>query len=342
MTSPKRFIEGILDGVDLVIVDVGAAYGLPPHLAVFESLARVCLFEPEAERALELRRHYAEKRGLPNVSVFTDALAASEGERTLYVTNVPTGSSLLKPGTEIIEEFGAHDYIFPVREVKVHTRALADVLGGVAIPRADAVKLDVQGAELEVLRGLRGMLAADTLAVELEVGMPGAYLGQPGLGAVEEFMAGAGFRLYDLRLVRHHRAMASPRGGDYPTGVFGVPPDSASLAKRVAEADALYFRKPESLLQKGDAAAIRRLIVLMSAYGQFVDAYDLIGRAESARILDARHADACRRHVTAWHRSTTDVLMDSIWFSKTLALASRISKRAQRRLLGKNFARWQA
>lgn len=340
VTRLQKFVDAILGDAGLVIVDVGAAYGLPPHLAVFESSAHICLFEPEAERARELQHHYAAGRRLTNVAVFAEALAANEGERTLYVTNVPTGSSLLKPGSAVIEEFGNHGYFFPIREIKVRTRALADVLVGASIDRVDAIKLDVQGAEIEVLRGLRGKLAETTLAVELEVGMPGAYLGQPGLGAVDEFMDAAGFRLYDLRLVRHHRV---PRdsGSDYSVAVFGISPNSTSIAKRVAESDALYFRKPEVLLERKDVAAVRRLVALMCAYGQFIEAYDLVCRAEGAGLIDADAARACRDSVIGWHRATVDSVAESRWFALLVKLASRVSKGLQRRLLGKSFVRWQ-
>lgn len=340
MSRLEEYAHDVLAGLDMVIVDVGAAYGLPRHLAVLENVARVCLFEPHEARAQELQRYYIEDRGLANVTVFTDALAGSEGQRTLYVTNVPTGSSLLKPGGAFMSDFGDPAYFYPLTEVEVHTRRLADVLAGASISRADAIKLDVQGAELEVLQGLGSGLSQDTLSVELEIGFPGAYVDQPGYGQISDFMDTAEFQLYDLRIASHHRSL----GGDrtrYPVSVFGVSPDSPSLTKRIAEADALFFKRPDFLLARRDANSIRRLVVLMCVYGYFIEALDLIRRARDAKILEESSALACHKAVIGWHRITRDLITDSTWFVSFATLVRRCYRVLQRRILGKHVSRWR-
>src|SRR5712671_3642990 len=114
MIGPERFIADILAGADLVAIDVGASHFLPTNFHPLERVVTLCLFEPYEPAAEELRRKYAQL-GLTNVKIFGDALADSNGTRTLHVTNVPSSSSLLKPKPR--EYFESPDYIYPIREV---------------------------------------------------------------------------------------------------------------------------------------------------------------------------------------------------------------------------------
>src|SRR5262249_32756795 len=110
------YARRILAGADLLIVDVGAANGLPAHLAPLEPIATVCFFEPHEPAAEQLRQRFA-REGNGKKIVFSFALAESDGERTLYTTNTPTGSSFLKPGSRFGNDFCDPDYFYPMREV---------------------------------------------------------------------------------------------------------------------------------------------------------------------------------------------------------------------------------
>jgi len=340
MSKPEQAIQTILSGTDLIVVDVGAAYGLPWHLRVLERMATVCYFEPD-EKAAEVIRKDARARGLKKVNVFPVALASTEGERTLYVTNAPTGTSLLKPGSAFAIEFGNPDYFHPIREVPIRTRRMRDVLAEEGLARVDAIKLDVQGAELEVLTGLGQGLADETLAVELEIGFPGAYLEQPGFGEVGNFMSAANFDLFDLRLASHHRH----HKGDwdyYWRTVFQVPRESKTLTKRITEADGIFFRRVNLVLARRDENVVRRQIVLMCTYGFFVEALNLIDRAGDAGIFDVARSQACRQAVMDWHAAVRDVVADSPLLEKIVNFVRSISQRLQGRLLGRRFYRWNS
>ena len=308
----------LLGDAGLVIVDIGAAHGLPWHLNALRNVAStICCFEPDPEAAQALTRA-AQERGQTNLKVFPVALAGSDAERTLYVTNIPTGSSLLKPGSDFASSFGAPDYFYPMRETTVRTRPLRDVLVESGIPRADTIKIDVQGAEMEVLSGLGTMLAETTLAVELEIGFPGAYIGQPGFGEIDAFMTKAGFLLYDLRLASHHPHFKSD-WGYYPREVFGVPADSSTA----------------------DVNAIRRQIVLLCVYGFLPDALQLIEKAAAANLLDKPAAHDCREAVLAWHGATRDLVTDSPLFDRLARFASQLSARIQAKFFGQRIYRWR-
>jgi FkbM family methyltransferase len=341
LTGIASFAAPILGESGLIIVDVGAAHGLPLHLHPLEPLSTVCLFEPHKPAAQELRERFA-KEGRGTMRVFEDALASSEGDRTLFVTNAPTGSSLLKPGNRFALDFGDPNYFYPIREISVHTRRLEDVMADAGLPRVDAIKIDVQGAELFVLQGMGELLRTSTVSVEAEIGFPGAYIDQPGFGEVNALMVDAGFDLYDLRLASHHRHYK----GDwtyYPSQVFRVNAQSRSLTKRIAEADAVYFRRVDLLCERKDTPAIRRLLVCMCAYGFFVEALHVVETAKNERLLSVEESQLLRGNIVSWHQSTKDLIADSIWFGSVAKFFGRASRALQRRALGRTVAaRWSS
>jgi FkbM family methyltransferase len=338
MDRIEKNIAAILDSAGLVVADIGAANGLPLNLMPLGRTATVLFFEPNQSSAealaAQLRdKEYADPRVLPV------ALAGSDGPRTLYVTNVPTGTSLLKPGSDYYKTFGNPDYFYPVREVTVQTRRLDGVLAEAKLPRLDALKIDTQGAELEILQGLGDILVSETLCIELEVGYPGSYVDQPGFGALDELITAAGFYLFDLRLASSDLHLKGD-ANYYRREIFRVSPDSPSITKRIGEADAVYFRRTDQVLERKDANIVRRLMVMMCVYGFFIDAFVLCRQAEAAGILSPQQAASCRRSVLDWHRASTNLLVDRIWFGKLHRFFRRGWLFAQKRLLGRRFYRW--
>jgi FkbM family methyltransferase len=337
MVSPNTaltlHVSRLLNGEPIVIADVGAAYGLPPHLQILAPLARLCLFEPNAMRAQELRASQGER-----LHVFPVALSSNGGTRTLYVTNVPTGSSLLKPGSDAVD-LTDPNYFFPVREERVETERLMDVLAQGGIPRLDFIKADVQGAELEVLQGMGDSYCEKLLGAELEVGFPGAYVNQPGFAEIDLWLKQRGFELFDLRPARLHRYMHGAFSY-VPETVFGVRPESGGLSKRIWEADLVYFRRPEALLKAGDTAALRRLLALYCAYGFFVDAVHLSGRVIEQKLLSQDAGEELQRMIVKWHRRAQYCVLDSPAWRRLIGPLGRVTAAARRLLCGRRAARW--
>jgi FkbM family methyltransferase len=338
MDRIENAIAALLDGNGLIVSDIGAANGLPLNLIPLGRTATVLFFEPNRDSAKALSEHlkgsgYADPRVLPV------ALAGSDGPRTLYITNAPTGSSLLKPGSDFFNTFGNRDYFYPVRETTVETRRLDGVLTESGLPRLDALKIDTQGAELEILQGLGRVFTDETLCVELEIGYPGSYIGQPSFGELDALITGAGFYLFDLRLASADRHRDGD-GGYYRREIFHVSETSYSITKRIGEADAVYFRRTDQVLARKDPAIARRLMVMMCIYGFFVDAYILADDAQADGVLSREQAEGCRRIIHDWHGASRDVLMDSSTFTRFSGFLHRAWRFWQKRLLGRRFYRW--
>lgn len=148
-----------------VVWDVGANVGTYSLLAALSG-AQAEAFEPGESARARLRRN-AELNGV-TVTLHDVALSEENGEAVLTTES--------RSGIRRLSEDGAGD--------TVSTRR-AD---GIDAPQPDVVKIDVEGAELRVLQGMRDTLAdARTVFVEVHDGVDRA--------AVEEQLEAAGMKL---------------------------------------------------------------------------------------------------------------------------------------------------
>ena len=198
-------------GCFATIIDVGAHYGQFSLLAreLYPDATIVCV-EPMPEAVDRLRAvHHSDSR----VSIEPFAAAASGGRRCLHVSRKTDSSSLLP----ILNPYLA---AFPGTEESsvIHIDAQTlDALLPSQLERPALLKIDVQGGELEVLRGAPRLLAQVDVAF-VECSFVEFYGGQP----LADEVIGALLR-HGLRLV----------------GVYSVVRDGR---KQCLQADLLFRR----------------------------------------------------------------------------------------------------
>jgi FkbM family methyltransferase len=289
-----RLQRHILGSDDMIAIDVGAAEGLQPHWWAFEGIAQMYLFEPHEESANRLQTLYATSPYERMFHIVRAGLGAATGVRDFHMLNAPTGSSLypIDPSSEYAGP--DNHYVHPVRTAKIQVRKLSEVLDEQKVPRVDIAKLDVQGAELEVLLGLDADRIASLVLVEAEVNIAGGitkpmspYIGVPSWSALDEFFVSRGMRLLDLSVARGHRA----KGGDsdwYQREVFDTYVNSPGISAAAWEADVVYIRDYRALIARNDGAALRRLAVALCGYRFFSEAYFIVEQASAAGIFSAQ------------------------------------------------------
>lgn len=146
--------------------------------------------EPEPDEAERLRAMY------PNATVIQSALGERRETKTLFITHQPGCSSLLMPqvAPRAPEDFRAMCAIVRQVEVEVESAGAAFLSAGV-VP--EMLKLDVQGFELAILRGLGDMLT-EIHVIELEVAFVATYAGQPLVQEVIDFLVDKGFGMIHI------------------------------------------------------------------------------------------------------------------------------------------------
>ncbi|OYX00094.1 MAG: methyltransferase [Caulobacter vibrioides] len=142
----------------MTVADVGANIGLLTLVMAWATGpgGRVIAFEPEAipRSNLEKMKHL---NGLSWVEVRDQAVGETPGRLTFHVSDIIGHSSLYAlPETE------------EARTIEVEVVRLDDVAPA---KRLDVVKIDVEGAELDVLAGMKGVIAKNPdLAILAEFG----------------------------------------------------------------------------------------------------------------------------------------------------------------------------
>ncbi|HEY4120444.1 MAG TPA: FkbM family methyltransferase [Byssovorax sp.] len=135
----------------MTVLDIGAHHGFYTLLAshCVGAAGRVISFEPSSRERARLERHLRINR-CTNVEVRPFALGSAEGEVELFrVDGRQTGFNSLRP-PDIDQPTSVH---------RVPIKVLDEVLAQAGVTKVDFIKMDVEGAELEVLRGARRLLA---------------------------------------------------------------------------------------------------------------------------------------------------------------------------------------
>jgi FkbM family methyltransferase len=156
---------------------------LPLIDRVFPRLRRIHVFEP-LPAALEALRERAS--GDARIAVIPAAVSEADGSAEFHVSsNSGESSSLL--------DFGSHSRLFPevrMREtIRVRTRRLDSALREEGLDPPEAVIIDVQGAELQVLRSFGTALLDRVRLIYSEVSTEPVYAGSGLLSDVEALLA---------------------------------------------------------------------------------------------------------------------------------------------------------
>jgi len=174
-----------------VIYDLGANAGTWTALAraIFPA-AQVHAFEPLPAHAEKFRQRFA---STPGVTLHEIALGAKSGEAEMNVTSYSDAASLLPLAKASRDYFG----LSQGPQVRVPVTRLDDWRTAHGIPAPDLLKLDLQGYEIEALRGAPDTLR-DARFVVSEVSFAEFYVAQPLFTDVVKFLAEQGLFLHAL------------------------------------------------------------------------------------------------------------------------------------------------
>jgi FkbM family methyltransferase len=298
----RRVVEQVVGGTQLRGLDVGARGGIPHTWLPLDGIAEFVCVEPDPDACAHMRQVYDRGGSGHLYKILPVALSAADGDRTLFLTNRRSGSSLFNPDNPTSRAYADADYLFPIETTTVATRAAGAALTEAGIERVDFAKLDAQGCELEILSALTDQMHAGMLCVEMEVALQKKGSDYPTFPDVHNFMLSKGLELFDVRVLRRHRVKAGRRDG-YVVGELAVHAASPSVSARVYEFDTVYFRPCERVIATGDANALRRLVACFCMYGFFAEALHAAYAAGGAGLLANDASEQLAMAVKAWHRT---------------------------------------
>ncbi|MGH2806398.1 MAG: FkbM family methyltransferase [Actinomycetota bacterium] len=289
-----------------IVVDAGARSGmfdLPPSYA---SRAQLVAFEPNPAEFQKLNESDPGSRGAPprfrSERYVDSALWDDETERTLYITAGRGATTMMgHADRDIVDKIYREGeprsfYEMALRHVRT-TQIKARRLDGLFDPNdtVDYLKIDVEGAELRVLRGADGLLSrGKVLLVRSEFVVVPYYEAHPLLGDQHAFLDDHGFRLIAIEL-------GHP---GYSRGPTRIP--RSQDRRLVTSGDAVFIVDPDKTSL--DPVSAHRLGVVSIALGFSSLGVSLLRDAE---LLESRTIDEIetvlsrvplrRRAASRWH-----------------------------------------
>lgn len=270
-TFPKALLE-VLGDDPLVVVDLGARGGFDEDLLELAPGVIAIGFEPDTEEAQRLdgepKGPWLQRRTLPY------AIAGQSGPAKLHVPREPAAASLLHHNPDMIEDFGHEGLHRTLKQIPIEALTLDDVSTEAEIQEIDYLKIDIEGAELDVLKG-GANLAATAKVMKIECAFVEQRIGQPLASDVISYLAANGFDLIEMRDIQHWRRRPLP---SHP---YSIAFDMPYSRGRVAQADLFFVRRFTEDAEGRDVAAA---MLILAALGHLDLAVTLLRRSPNAQL----------------------------------------------------------
>lgn len=243
----KKIISSLKKGKNItqkpiIIVDIGCRWGFADKFMLDNDSDNLKIygFDPDVDECTRLEKVYTNS----NIKLVPVGLDATPGKRTLYLTKEPACSSLYKPNKDLTESYPALDCAKEVSQIEVEVSTLDIWAKEIDLDYIDYIKIDTQGAELNILKGASGILPTVRF-LEIEVEFNPIYDGQPTFSEVDLFLRSFDFVLWKFSNIVHY---SKENESDIVLGKESINYDNHRLEYEVRGgqiywADAFYIRK---------------------------------------------------------------------------------------------------
>ena len=238
-------VQRIIGSTSIALLDVGAAHGAYDRWSTFKKYIDYFAVEPDSRSAASVfqSKNAAEYK---SETLITKALWHSEGEITLNLCRKPMASSIYEPNRQFIDLFLEPERNDVVDRIKLPCETV-DRVGLQMNTSFDVIKLDVQGAELDVLRGATTTLQK-VLAIDIEVEFCEIIKKQPLFDEIFSFL-----RKHNLEFI------------DF-SYIYRWSPDSYNGLGQATFSDALFMQSPERIGASNDIESVRKYATICAIY----------------------------------------------------------------------------
>ena len=236
------------------VMDVGAAViaETPIYKILLDNkMAHLTLFDGDERQIEKLEEMY----GTDNVAIFNYFLFDG-GKHKVYLCSPASGmTSIFKPKVEALNFFNGFSNFGKVETIEEIQTTKLDFIDNLKSP--DFLKMDVQGAELGILKNGSKTLK-NCLAMQLEVSYFLLYEDQPSFGEIDVYMRSIGFV--------PHLFLDVKRWSISPTifnNNFRIP------GNQLLESDIVYVKDPLKLFELSDIQLKKLAILAHYSFNSF-------------------------------------------------------------------------
>ncbi|WP_017293783.1 FkbM family methyltransferase [Geminocystis herdmanii] len=237
---------------DIKILDVGASAidGDPPYHNIKQiDKAIIYGFEPSPKEYEKLTSQAKEKE------IYLPYALGDGKEATLHICHAPGMTSLLKPDYKVLDHFhGFSQWAKIIDTQTIQTHRLDDLK---EIDTIDYIKLDVQGAELDIIQN--GMnIVGNSLVIHTEVDFIGSYENQPLFAEIDIVLRKLGFTFHTFSPLNKRVFKPLLINNNIYEGM-----------NQVMWTDAVYVRNFTDFAQLSSEELIKIAIIMHDLYGSF-------------------------------------------------------------------------
>jgi FkbM family methyltransferase len=307
----------LLPGARVVVIDGGAREAhrdvrwrplTPDHLEIHG-------FEPDPPECERLNAEMAElgiAGGYHPVGLWSETTelpfeinAASGGHSFIPQNDALTDRWKFENPTEISL---SRDVFRPLETVPMQVTRLDSWAAMKEIAQIDFCKLNVQGAEIEIMDGA-GPLLDKTLGLLLEVAFVESYVERPMFSDVDAYVRDKGFIFFDLLAHHYVGRAAADIATQHMTLLEPLIGAATSSWGQLIEGHALYLRDPIEAARCGrdlglSQTDLLKLVIVAETFGQIEYAFELL-----AWITDAADPDFSEK-LRAAHRTALETYHD--------------------------------
>lgn len=275
----------LLKLVELTCLDVGARGGFTQDLQPISPAVRAIGFEPDVKECQRLNR-MADEQVQPwrELRFLPLALGKARETRSLNLYRQRGCSSLLEANAGLARLYGRDDYYVFDGKIDTATTTADEAAQEYGFEDAAFFKMDVQGAELEILCGSQRLLRDSLVGLRVEVSFMPIYRNQPLFADIDRFLRHHHFfpmRFLELHPWRRGSKTKLPKLADGPF------PYSEG---QMIHGDVLYLKHPESMVEdsEGDIEKLIRAALIAITYGFIDHAMAIFARPAVNGMLKAR------------------------------------------------------
>ena len=244
-TFTKNSLTTLMPDEAISFLDIGAANGAPPRWSAIREFIDYCAVEPDPRSSGEVLQKETESQ-YRSERLVTKALWNESGEVSLNLCRKAMTSSIYEPNDDFAKLFPDSNRFDIIKQIKLPCTTIDEITRNSGL-KFDAIKLDIQGAELNALIGAEKLLTS-VLAIEVEVEFYELYRNQPLFDSVFKFLKSHGFDLIDL------------------ISLYRWSPREFTGLGQLTFADALFMRPPEKIASTATESEIRKYASICVIY----------------------------------------------------------------------------
>ena len=248
------------------LVDIGGYKGIQDRWKRVENLIEFHTFEPNSVEADKIRSK------TKSLKIYKSALSSSDGKISLNICKEPGVSSVLEPNFEFLKKFKNVERFEIVKKIEVDAKKLDSI----KIDKIDFIKIDVQGYNLEVLKGSTEALEK-AIGIEIECEFKEIYKNQSLFKDVDQYLSKHNFEICDF------------------TDIVRWSENVIDEKKQIENQGEIIFVNALYLKNNIDKERLKKQILIFLLYGQYSRALNLIKNNEDNLELNLKSKKAINK-----------------------------------------------